>query len=174
MGFDSEKYSKYYEKYEPVLKLEKDNTEVLDHYRKHNYLKCDYRLKKCGQIFLYETLLSKNSYDELCYPQIGIYLNTMPCDQTIEIEWAKYRRTWEGNREFEYHYNGRDLSAYYFEINTRIDSIILWHDSLFVYEVWDSMPSWKELRKAYDKTWWFHKTKQQKRDNTISAILNNE
>jgi len=35
----------------------------------------------------------------------------------------------------------------------------------------DSMPSWKE---KLTMTWWFHKTKQQKRDNTISAILNNE
>jgi hypothetical protein len=41
-----------------------------------------------------------------------------------------------------------------------------------IYGVWDSYPSWKELRSSYERTWWFHKTKSEKRDITINKILN--
>ena len=66
---------------------------------------------------------------KLYYPKIGLYLNSLPCDQ-------------------------------------------IWHDYLLIYGVWDKLPSWKELRKHYDRTWWFHKTIQDKRDITINKLIN--
>ena len=41
----------------------------------------------------------------------------------------------------------------------------------FVYGAWDKMPTWKELRIAYQKTIWFSKSKEDKGDLILRSIL---
>jgi len=49
-------------------------------------------------------------------------------------------------------------------IQSQIQRLILWHDSMDIYGVWDKMPTWKELRVAYEKTIWFGMSIEEKRD----------
>jgi hypothetical protein len=56
-------------------------------------------------------------------------------------------------------------------MQSQIQRLILWHDSIDVYGVWDKMPSWKELRVAYEKTIWFGMSIEEKRDRKLRAIL---
>jgi hypothetical protein len=61
-----------------------------------------------GQFFLYEKLLdgryksNRPHNHELFYPKLGLYLNALPCDQTVELEWVDRRRTWEWRVEYEH------------------------------------------------------------------------
>jgi hypothetical protein len=38
--------------------------------------------------------------------------------------------------------------------------------------VWDVKPNWKQLKQAYEKTWWFWRDSQELRDIQINRILN--
>jgi hypothetical protein len=33
------------------------------------------------------------------------------------------------------------------------------------------MPNWKQLRQAYERTWWFHRTTDKLRDLQLDRIL---
>lgn len=134
---------------------------------------------KIGQFFLYECHIS-NSYGGrapkevtslLTYPKLGIYLNALPCDQTIEVEWVNVRRSAEWNLEYHYQYDGKDYQSSLAEEPTEIKRMPLWGDSMFVYEKWDTMPTWKELRTAYERTWWFCRTREEVRDIQLARIL---
>jgi len=57
------------------------------HYNKYNFM--NVTAMKPGDIFLYEFVKG----DLVTYPRIGIYLNIIPIDQTIEVEYVDYRRT---------------------------------------------------------------------------------
>jgi hypothetical protein len=95
----------------------------------------------------------------------------LPCDQTIEVEWVDYRRTWEWNTKYDYEYDGKPYKNYIGELPTEIERLPLWDDSLLVYGVWDTMPNWKQLRQAYERTWWFHRTTDELRDLQLNRIL---
>ena len=47
----------------------------------------------------------------------------------------------------------------------------MWHDYLLIYGVWDSMPTWKQLRQAYERTWWFHRNVDELRDLQLNRLL---
>ena len=47
-----------------------------------------------------------------------------------------------------------------------------WQDYLLYYGVWDRLPDWKVLKRHYEQTWWFHRSKEDKRDINIDRILN--
>ena len=134
---------------------------------------------KAGQFFLYECHLSNQYGDRqekdvksyLTYPKLGIYLNALPCDQTIEVEWVDVRRSAEWNLEYHYQFNGKDYTSYLAEEPTGIKRLPLWGDSMFVYGKWDKMPTWKELRPAYESTFWFYRTKEEIRDIQLGRIL---
>jgi hypothetical protein len=137
---------------------------------------------KIGQFFLYEKLLDggfRSNFPhnhQLFYPKLGIYLNDLPCDQTIESEWVDCRRTWEWNVEYDVDYvNSKGLIKEYKlkmgNLPTEIQRLPLWDDTLLVYGVWDKIPTWKELRRAYENTWWYHKEKHELRDLLIKNIL---
>ncbi len=154
-----------------------DQKEFNNHFKKYDFFHSDHSPKKMGQFFLYEKLLngrykSNIPHDhELFYPKLGLYLNALPCDQTIEIEWVNYRRTWEIRTEYDYEYKGKIYQNYIGELPTEIERLPLWGDNLLVYGVWDSMPNWKQLRQAYERTWWFHRDKDELRDIQLDRLL---
>jgi hypothetical protein len=147
-----------------------------EHFKKYNFLDSEYPTKM-GQYFLYEKLLdgrykSNRPHDhELFYPKLGVYLNALPCDQTIEVEWVDYRRTWEWNLQYDHEYEGKVYKNYISDIPTEIERLPLWSDYLLVYGVWDTMPNWKQLRQAYERTWWFHRTTDELRDIQLNRLL---
>jgi len=148
------------------------------HCRKYDFIHGDIKSPNImGQYFLYESLIdgrfkSNMLHDlELHYPKLGVYLNSLPCDQTIEVEWVDYRRTWEWNIEYDYNYQEKVYQNYMAEIPTEIQRLPLWSDSLLVYGVWDSKPNWKQLKQAYEKTWWFHRSVEDLRDLQLERLL---
>ena len=126
-----------------------------------------------GKFFLYElnTSSTSNKTDRVYYPKLGLYINSLPCDQTLQIEWIDYRRTWEWRTEYEYEYNEKTYKNYIGDTETIIQSLPIWDDTLLIYGVWDSMPNWKQLRQAYERTWWFHRTTDERRDIQLDRIL---
>ena len=151
-------------------------TEFSKHFKKWDFLSTkDFKRPNQGELFLYEAVYVRDNKDVVTYPKIGIYLHEMICDQTLQIEWVDYRRTIECRKKFNYDfdvsgkiYNSTsDLS----DCPTEVRSMILWDDSMLTYGVWKTMPSWRELRREYENTWWYHKTKEQKRDNRINSII---
>lgn len=140
------------------------------HCDKYDFFHNSVTPKVAGQHFLYEIFKnyqkSDGSYLTITYPQLGIYLNSYPCDQTIEVEWVDSRRTWEWSvRYSEY--------CYAAEENAVLKYLPLWGDQMLVYGVWDSKPNWKQLKQAYEKTWWFYRDTDELRDIQIDRILNN-
>lgn len=158
---------------------EYDTQQFNSHYKKYEYFEADKKPNIMGQYFLYELHLS-NSYGNradkiykniLTYPKLGIYLNSLPCDQTIELEWVDHRRSWEWNSEYKYTHDDKEFMNYIGELPTEVVRLPLWGDSMLIYGVWDSKPNWKQLRIAYEKTWWFHKSDKQIRDLKIRSLL---
>jgi hypothetical protein len=152
-----------------------------NHFKKYNFFDTN-SPRKMGQFFLYEKMLdgrykSNRPHDhELFYPKLGLYLNSLPCDQTIEVEWVDYRRTWEWNVEYDYEVKDKDGSKrifknYIAETETETQRLPLWHDYLLVYGLWDSMPNWQQLRQAYERTWWFHRTTDELRNLQLERLL---
>jgi hypothetical protein len=141
----------------------KENPEFSKHFRKWNFFDTEFIINKPGKVFLFE----KYESGTISYPKIGIYLNSIPCDQTVEIEWYEVRRTWEYNSKYEV--DGKKYDFCY--LNSVISSMPIWNDYLLIYGVWDSIPDWKTLRKYYERTWWFHRSVEEQRDIDISRIL---
>jgi hypothetical protein len=153
-----------------------DKTLFKNHFDKYNYFDTN-RPQKIGQFFLYEKLMdgrykSNVPHDhELFYPKLGLYLNSLPCDQTVELEWVDCRRTWEWQVKYEYKYEGKKYHHYMGEVETEIQRLPMWHDYLLIYGVWDSMPNWRQLRQAYERTWWFHRTTDELRNLQLERLL---
>ena len=147
-----------------------------EHFKKYEFFNTE-NPKRMGQYFLYEKLLngryqSNAPHDhELFYPKLGVYLNSLPYDQTIEVEWVDYRRTWEWNTEYDYEYEGKTYQNYIGELPTEIERLPIWSDYLLVYGVWNSMPNWQQLRQAYERTWWYHRTTDELRDLQLNRLL---
>ena len=135
------------------------------HFEKYKFIGS--KVDTIGQYFLYERFISGQSFDELHYPKLGLYLNSLPCDQTIEVEWVNIRRTWEQNLE----YDSGNWKFYMFESPTEIEREQLWSNELLVYGVWDTKPNWKQLRQAYERTWWFYRTTDEIRNIQLDRIL---
>jgi hypothetical protein len=129
--------------------------------------------RRFGVYFLYE--LEEHSSElgtKLHYPKLGLYINELPCDQTTEVEWIDYRpRTWEWKTEYKYTYDGKEYTNYMSEIPTEINRTPIWFDDILVYGAWNSMPNWKQLKQAYERTWWFYRTEEEKRDIQLNRLL---
>lgn len=134
-----------------------------NHRDEYEYFSGKHRLN-FGNFFLYEKVEGKGSQNLIFYPKLGLFLNSLPCDQTLELEWVDYRRTCEWNIKVK--------SVYMSEYASEINRIVLWSDSIFIYDRWDKMPSWKELISSYRKTWWFKRTISENRNIIINQILN--
>lgn len=155
--------------------------EFTKHYKKYNFINAK-SPTSMGQFFVYEKLLdgkyrSNIPHDyELFYPKLGMYINALPCDQTIEVEWIDYRRTWEFNVKYTGEYKDKDGLSRTFQrnmcdIETEIERLPLWGNDILVYGVWDTMPNWKQLRQAYERTWWFHRTTDELRNIQLNRLL---
>ena len=166
---DDEEFEKHFEKWEFF--------EYVDTINKIDGIsKDELYLRTPGKIFLYEKFIGDQSYltkdKHLYYPKIGIYLNGIPCDQTIEVEWTDWRRTWEYHKKYDWvNDKGEDKKGEFFYLQSIVHSLPIWHDYLLIYGVWDKLPNWKELRKYYERTWWFHKTIQDKRDIMLNKLI---
>lgn len=145
--------------------------EFRKHFDKWNFWEYNKRgigsLKEPGQIFLYESFED----DKIIYPKIGIFLNYLPCDQTIEVEWVNKRRNWEYKKKYTSEYKGETLYYEYVDLPTIIQSQPQWNDHLLIYGVWDKLPNWKTLKSHYQLTWWFHKTVDEIRNIKLEQIL---
>jgi hypothetical protein len=187
MAFSNDYESFVKEQYERLDKyqiIEKDDEEFLKHFEQWEFFNYDeslvkldgvnekdVRLNTPGKIFLYEKLLTDKN-KRIYYPKIGIYLNGLPCDQTIDVEWVDWRRSWEYRRKYEYvNDKGKTKDLDFCYLSTQVQSLPIWHDYLLIYGVWDKLPNWKELRKYYERTWWFHKTIQDKRDIMLNQLI---
>jgi hypothetical protein len=157
---------------EKFIEIIGSDDELIKHWKKYNFFDV-IKGPKMGQFFLYElnTSSTSNKKDRIYYPKLGIYINSLPCDQTIEVEWVDYRRSWEWRTEYDYEYEGKTYKNYIGELPTEIERLPLWDDTLLIYGVWDSMPNWKQLRQAYERTWWFHRTANERRDIQLDRIL---
>lgn len=184
MTNEYEKYVKdIYKKIDKYQLIDEGNEEFSKHFDIWNFFEYNNTLKKLdnvdpesvrllpGKIFLYEKLIN-SSGRKLYYPKVGIYLNSLPCDQTVELEWVDCRRNWEYNKTYEVDVKGETKNGDFFYLPSQVQSLPIWHDYLLIYGVWDKLPDWKELRKHYERTWWFHKTIQSKRDITINKLIN--
>ena len=148
-----------------------DNDDLFNkHYKKFSFFNNSPKIM--GEFFLYESFICSHSHDnKILYPRLGVYLNSLPCDQTIEVEWVNYRKTWEWRTEYKYSYNDKEYLNYMAELPTEIERMALWSNSMLVYGVWNSMPNWKQLRQAYENTWWYYRTDDEKRDIQLNRIL---
>lgn len=151
------------------IKLDRNNPDFKKHFKKYNIFNfkksINKKLDKPGKFFLYELLEAPDSglvnkdISSINYPKLSIFLDYLPCDQTIEVECIDVKRTYEQN-----------LNNYY--TPSKINSYIIWDDYMLIYGVWDSYPNWKELKKAYQKTWWFRRTISEERNIKLNSILN--
>lgn len=167
-----------YSKYDRFIKV--DNTmlsspEFKSHYDKWNFFEFYHtlkvRLNQAGQIFLYE--IYNDSTRTISYPKIGIFLDCLPCDQTVEIEWLDKRRTWENKRKYKYNFHNEEREYDFLDLGSihRMRSLPQWFDCHLIYGVWDKLPDWKTLRRHYENTWWFHRSIDEKRDINIERLL---
>jgi hypothetical protein len=192
MTNEYEKYVKgIYENFDKFVIANNDNKEFTEHFLEWCNLKYPYTLEKLddvdhnqfflnrpGQFFLYEKSIHKSdtqnkSHNRIYYPKIGMYVNSIPCDQTFEMEWINVKRTWEWNKKYQYINPDGEIKEYdVCYLSTQVQSLIVWDDDMLIYGVWDKIPNWKELRKHYERTWWFKKTIQQKRDIMLNTLIN--
>lgn len=162
------------EKYIYLTLNEENSLQFTNHWKKWDFFNTRHP-SSMGQYFVYE-IFNEINYNskfnsKISYPKLAIYVNALACDQTIELEWVDYRRTWEWNLEYEYIHEGKTYRNYISEIPTEINRMPLWGDMMLIYGVWDSKPNWKQLRQAYEKTWWFWRSPDQIRNIQLNRIL---
>ena len=127
---------------------------------------------KVGQFFLYEATID----DHLYYPKLALFVKYGIVDMAINAQFIDIERSWEWRLEYEFEYEDHKGEKMIGNINpaeddAEVKSLILWTDSMDVYGAWDKMPTWKELRVAYQKTIWFSRSIEDKRDIYLRSIL---
>jgi hypothetical protein len=138
------------------------------HYEKFDYIKSNITV---GNLFLYEKVSYRNDAYTISYPRLAIHINHLICDQALEIEYYNIRRTNENNIYETRQIDNVDYKYPIADLQSMIDSTILWYDNLLIYGVWDHKPNYKELKIAYEKTWWYHRSIEELRDLTINRLL---
>lgn len=144
-----------------VINLENIN---LTKHRKYELVK-----ELFGKYFLYETIKEINGVKYLSYPKLGLFINTYLRDMAVEVEWVDVRRTWEYNLEYEI--EGGKYKNLACDCVTKLNSIVIWNDSIYVYGSWDIKPTYKQLRPAYENTLWFGRSITDKRDIKLKRLL---
>lgn len=155
---------------------DEDWDDFLAHCKEYGFFNtCDrYKQRQFGKFFLQEKIIYEGGIHRVYYPKLSIYLNELPCDQTTEVEWVDYRpRTWEWNTEYKYtsSYNNKEYTNYVAELSTEVERLPLWWDDLNVYGSWNGMPDWKQLRQAYERTWWFKRNQDELREIQLNRLL---
>ncbi len=132
-----------------------------------------------GETFLYQTAEwdSDKKIHKISYPKIAVHVETLPCDQTVEIRYIDRPRTWMWNVEYvsnpdPKYGDGNGISISVGERGSEIKSAIPWGSSeVYIFGKWTSVPDWKQLRRAYEKTIWFYSDQEQLRDRAISSLM---
>jgi len=153
-----------------------DNDPIFNkHYKRYGFYEQHDRLnhRNFGMYFLYELAMHSSDLKgtKLHYPKLGLYINELPCDQTTEVEWIDYRRTWEWRTEYKYTHNDKEYNNYICDLPTEIQRLPIWFDGILVYGAWNTMPNWQQLKQAYERTWWFYRTEDEKRDIQLNRLL---
>lgn len=179
-GLKFEQYRDYLirsrRKYQEVPdKKDPDYLQFQKHFKKNNFFDSNHTVSEQGKLFLYEKFHHSGPGEVpeqwkgkkvVSYPRVAMYVNSLSVDQTIELEYIDIERSWSSKT---FTYEGEEF--FFFDYHTTIDRTIIWYDDIFVYGSWDKLPDWKELRKHYEKTWWFRQTKQEKRNRIINSII---
>ena len=123
---------------------------------------------KVGQFFLYEATIN----DHLYYPKLALFVKYGIIDMAVNAQFIDVERSWEWKLEYEQEYKDFKGEKMIAKVNpaeddAEIKNLILWNDS----GAWDKMPTWKELRVAYQKTVWFSRSLEDKRDIYLRSIL---
>lgn len=134
-----------------------------------------------GQFMLYEHIELRSdrkggSYVVVRYPKVAVFLHSRLIDMAVEIDIFNVRRGWEYRREHTFTYQEKDGTEKEYECfpseqPSGIESIIIWDDGVNVYGVWDKLPGWKELKKAYQKTIWYSRSTEDNRDFLLGSLL---
>jgi hypothetical protein len=116
---------------------------------------------KPSAVFLLEIVASTvvNDIVSISEPVVGIFYDYDLCDQAQVVRWFPYPRT----KEYFPNY-GTDVM-----VTDSIESLDWGNDFLMIYDQWDTLPDWKTLRRAYEKTWTYYKS----RDMIIDSLVNN-
>lgn len=127
---------------------------------------------KVGQFFLYEATIN----DHLYYPKLALFVKYGIIDMAVNAQFIDVERSWEWKLEYEQEYKDFKGEKMIAKVNpaeddAEIKNLILWNDSMDVYGAWDKMPTWKELKVAYQKTVWFSRSIEDKRDIYLRSIL---
>lgn len=165
------------ERFQYLTEIEYNSSDFNSHFEKYDFFSTN-SPSVAGQYFVYQLFqdlrfnpLKNDTYHRLTYPKLGVYINALPCDQTIEVEWVDYRRTCENNLIYDYQHEGSEYSSFLAYNPTEIKRLPLWHDSMLIYGLWNSKPNWRQIRQAYERTWWFHKTSQELRNIQLNRLL---
>jgi hypothetical protein len=117
--------------------------ELLDSYDSP-YRKDVYKLE-FGQFFLFQIVDGHHRFMQA--PVLALHQDVLPADQTVEMVYTQKIRTWQYNFKFKEHN--------FLYPNVELEGHVEWGDSMYVFEVWDHRPSWKEIRKAMSKTFYY-------------------
>jgi hypothetical protein len=131
-----------------------------------------------GETFLYQVSHWDNDrkIHKISYPKIAMHVETLPCDQTVEFRFVDRPRTWMWNVEYLCNANPKyskdGIYCSIIERGSEINSVIPWGScEVYIFGKWTSVPDWKQMKMAYEKTIWFYTDQEQLRDRAISALL---
>lgn len=110
-----------------------------------------------GNIFLMEIIDDNSGYCKISNPIVGIFYDYDCYDQAVVIRWIPYHR----NKDYNLISEGMLMDT------NSIESFCFGDNSILLYDVWDILPKWKQLKKSYNKTWSYHKT----REHIIDSLL---
>ena len=160
-------YNEICRKFEPVRKMTEDE---INDYNSKDYKKYQNMTLEFGDIFLSQIILSKDGKYLMTYPQINVFIKYNICDQALVYEYVKKPRTWMYKQE--YISNPRyDYKSSIYENMSKVDEHIDWYDMMYIFGHWKTLPNWKELRQAYERTFWYFKGKDFYRNCQIDRLL---
>jgi len=166
------KYKKVYDKFnytKPYIESESEIKEC----KKYGVIGGKDTTLSFGDWFLFEIIEIKYIDGEnksfLCYPKLAIFMGYLPCDQTLEVEYVEYKKTWEDRLCCSD--NSPEENEFLFHSSPKTKSHIEWNDTMFVYGMWKSKPNWKELKESFVKTKWYHKDKNAVRQLRLNNLL---
>lgn len=169
MGDIDKKYNELYDKLSPVIYKESPNSSYYNPFKKYEILGGEDTSLKFGDWFLYETEDHVEGHKietrVLNYPKLAIFSKYIPCDQTVELEFIEYPKSWHDRLYSKYNF----LTYYPAQIKSHIE----WDDAMWIYGKWDSKPNWKQMKKAFRKTQWYHRDKHELRDIRLKELLGN-
>ena len=132
-----------YKKFEPIS-INPHDTDNFKKYRDDNIS------LKFGDWFLYQINTSKG----MKYPKLDIFLYYNTIDMAVEYNFYNYIKTWEKNKTYK-EKEGDKYDRYIIDDKNTTDYHIEWDNKIYIFDIWKQKPNWKELKKSYEKTFWY-------------------